>query len=176
MCSTFQISKDESCGACIRGNMLDGLWWQFYHSYIWTDTSRQWERGISICQQRQLHLTDALAQWPVYWSWLYGEDSVISCTPSLVQYWLCKSFQPTVCYQLTAKYTQSPFVMSPINWGWAIYPPCITAGISFERNACLHGVQKYQIKLTQWYIKTFQNSHLWTAIPRIHWRELGTQS
>jgi len=96
----------------------------------------------------------------------YMEDTVMFCTPRLVRYWLRKSSQPTVHYQYPAKYTQSQSVTSPNNSGRAHYPPCITAGISFERNTCLRSVQKYQINLTQRCIRRFRNSKLWTAIPR----------
>ena len=65
----------------------------------------------------------------------------------------------------TVKYTQSPSVRSRNTSGQALYPPCIAAGISFERNACPWSVQKYQINLTQRCIRRFQNSQLWTAIP-----------
>jgi len=68
-----------------------------------------------------------------------------------------------------------PSVTSPNNWLGALYPPCITAGISFERNACPRSVQKYQINPTQRCIRRFRNSQLCTAILIANCRELGTQ-
>jgi len=111
----------------------------------------------------------------VYRCWQYGGDAVISCIRRLVQCWLCKRFQPTVRYRYMGKYMQSPSVMSPNNLGRALYPPCIRAGISFERNACPRSVHKYQIDFTQRCIRRFRKSQLWTAIPRSNWRGVGTQ-
>jgi len=53
-----------------------------------------------------------------------------------------------------AKYLQSP-TFSPLALsGQAMFPPHVTKGTSFERNACLLSVQKYQINLTQRWIRT----------------------
>jgi hypothetical protein len=59
----------------------------------------QFESCILIYQQSHLNSTDAQAQWPVYLSWLYGGDTVITCLSMLVRYWLCKRFQSTISCQ-----------------------------------------------------------------------------
>jgi len=112
-CNPFRIFSHASFEPDIRVNSANGSWWQFHHWYVWIAKYRQCQRGILIQQQRQLHFTHAPAHWLVYWSWLYRGDTVISCTPWLVQYLLCKSFQPMVHYQYMAKYTQSTSVTSP---------------------------------------------------------------
>jgi len=121
-------------------------------------------------------VTDAHAQWPVYWSSLYRGDTVSSCPSRLVWYWLCKSFQNTIRSQYTATYSQSPSFTSPALPAKAIFPPRITTCTSFERHPCPQSVQKYQINLTQRCIRRFWNSQLWTAIPCTNWREQGTRS
>jgi len=96
VCNPFRISKDALCEPNIRVNSANGFRRPFHPQYFWTATYRQCERGLLIYQQSQLHSTDAQAQWPVYCSWLYGEDTVISCHSRQVRYWLCESFQPTI--------------------------------------------------------------------------------
>jgi len=72
-----------------------------------------------------------------------------------------------------AKYILSPSVKSPNNPWQAHYPPCITAGILFERPACPWSVQKYHINLTPKCIRRFWYSQLLTAIPPANWWWLG---
>jgi len=95
-CTSFRISKDASSEPYIRVNLANGFWGQFHHRYFWTATYPQCERNISIYQQRQLHSTDAQAQWPLYRSGLYGGDTVVACPSRLVPYRLCKYSQPTI--------------------------------------------------------------------------------
>jgi len=173
---SFPIFKHVSCEPYIKVNSADWFRWKFHHWDFWMATYLQCEWGILLLQQSQLHPTDAQAQWPVYWESLYGGDIVISSTRRLVQFWLCENHQPTVHYRYMAKYTQSPSVTSPNNSGRPHYPPWIIAGISFERNACLWSVQKYQINLTQKCIRRFWNSQLWTPILETNWGGLGTRS
>jgi hypothetical protein len=142
MRNTFQKSKDASSVPYLRCNSAKRFQWQFDLRFFSMARYHQCGRGISMYQQSQLQPTDAQAQWLVYHSWLYGGDTIISGTPKLVWNWLSKSCQPIVRYWYVAKYRQSPSFMSPMNWGWAHYPDCITAIISFERNACPRRVQK----------------------------------
>jgi len=95
-CNTFRICKDASCEPYIRVNSANGFWPHIHFRYFCIATDWECERGISIYQQSQLRSTEAQAHWLVYWSWLYGRTTVVSCPLRLVRYCLCKKFQATI--------------------------------------------------------------------------------
>ena len=154
---------------------MKGFWRQFHLWYFRLATYWQGKSGILIYKQSQLQSTDAQAQWPVYWSWLYAGDSVKSCPPSLVQDWLSKGFQPTIRYRYMVKYLQSPSFPCPVWSGRAILLPHIPTGTSFERNPCPRRVQKCQINIIQRSIRRFGDSQLLSAILCTNWRGLGAR-
>ena len=94
----FRLYKYVSWEPYLRINSVNRIWRWFPLWDFLAATYRQCERGISIHNQRQLHSTDGQAQWLVYRSWRYGGDTVSFCLSRLIQYWICKWFQPTFRY------------------------------------------------------------------------------
>jgi len=176
VCNSSLISKDASCEAFMRVSSANGFWWQFYHQYFRMATNWQCERSRSIYKQSWLHSTDAQAWWPVYRSWLYGRQTVVSCPSWLVRWWLCKSFQRTIRYRHMTKYLHRPSFTPRAVSGRAIFLPRIPLGTWFDRNPCPWSVQVYQIHLTQRCIKWFWITQLQTAILCTNQRGLGTPS
>jgi len=173
-CNTFPISVDSSCERNIRVNSVNGFKRRFHHLYFLMATYWKCERGLWIYRRIQFHLPEAQAQYPVYQSWLYEGDTVLSCPSRLVRYWLCKSCQPSIQYWYMVKYLQSPSFVPAALSGRAIVQPCIATGASFNRNPCPQSVQKYPINLTQRSIRSLQNSQLWIAILGTNWGGLRT--
>lgn len=172
VCNSFYILKAASCEPYMRVNFTNEVRWEYHNWDFGTETDWECQRGISIYEHIQLHLTDAQTQWRRCQSWLHEGDTVVSCTAQLVWVWLHKGFQSTIHCWYTAKYLESPsFTLWALSWR-TIFPVCITNGISFEWNSCAQCVQKYQIIHTERYIKSIQHFNLWMVILCTNWRRL----
>lgn len=78
VCNSSRICNNASFACYVIVHLAPQVCHQFHHWYSWMATYWHWERGISMNQHIQLNLTYIEAQWPVYHSWLYGEDAVVS--------------------------------------------------------------------------------------------------